>query len=127
MTPNATANESQTADILVELRSVAVAFGGLRAIDGVDIEVARGERLVILGPNGAGKTTLFNVIAGDITPTEGTVTIQYRSLFTPSRFSSGNGSDGLGARSSRPITGLTPWASSNIAKANVPADEFPIG
>lgn len=76
MTPNATADEAQAADTLVALRSVVVAFGGLRAIDGVDIEVASGERLAVLGPNGAGKTTLFNVIAGDITPTEGTVTIQ---------------------------------------------------
>ncbi|MGI9641206.1 MAG: ABC transporter ATP-binding protein [Acidimicrobiia bacterium] len=76
MTPNAAVNGSQPADVLVQLESVAVAFGGLRAIDGVDVAVARGERLVILGPNGAGKTTLFNVIAGDITPTEGTVTIR---------------------------------------------------
>jgi branched-chain amino acid transport system ATP-binding protein len=76
MTPNTTANGAQAADTLIALRSVAVAFGGLRAIDGVDIEVKSGERLAVLGPNGAGKTTLFNVIAGDITPTEGTVTIR---------------------------------------------------
>ncbi|MGI9665846.1 MAG: ABC transporter ATP-binding protein [Acidimicrobiia bacterium] len=76
MTPNTTADGTHTAEILVSLQSVAVAFGGLRAIDGVDIDVESGDRLVILGPNGAGKTTLFNVIAGDITPTEGTVTIR---------------------------------------------------
>ena len=53
-----------------------MAFGGLLALGGVDIDVAQGERLAVLGPNGAGKTTLFNAIAGDITPTSGTVTIK---------------------------------------------------
>ena len=43
-------------------------FGGLLALGGIDLDVARGERLAVLGPNGAGKTTLFNVVAGDITP-----------------------------------------------------------
>ena len=59
----------------VMLRDVVVAFGGLVALGGVSVDVARGERLAVLGPNGAGKTTLFNVIAGDLNPTGGTVTI----------------------------------------------------
>ncbi len=59
----------------VQLRDVVVAFGGLLALGGVELDVARGERLAVLGPNGAGKTTLFNVIAGDLHPTAGTVTI----------------------------------------------------
>ena len=53
-----------------------MSFGGLLALGGVDLDVVRGERLAVLGPNGAGKTTLFNVIAGDIRPTEGTVLIK---------------------------------------------------
>jgi branched-chain amino acid transport system ATP-binding protein len=59
----------------VQLRDVVVAFGGLLALGGVSFDVARGERLAVLGPNGAGKTTLFNVIAGDLHPTGGTVVI----------------------------------------------------
>ncbi len=65
-----------TTDVVLRARAITMAFGGLRAVDGVDLEVARGERLGLLGPNGAGKTTLFNVIAGDLHPTEGTVEIQ---------------------------------------------------
>jgi branched-chain amino acid transport system ATP-binding protein len=74
------------ADPLVRLQSVTVAFGGLLALEGIDLEVERGERLAVLGPNGAGKTTLFNVIAGDITPTRGSVTLQGRDCtMSPSR------------------------------------------
>jgi branched-chain amino acid transport system ATP-binding protein len=61
---------------LLALRSVSVAFGGLLALGGIDLDVAQGERLAVLGPNGAGKTTLFNVVAGDIRPTEGVVYIK---------------------------------------------------
>ena len=65
-------------DAVVELRWVSVAFGGLLALHGIDFAVGAGERLAILGPNGAGKTTLFNVIAGDVKPRAGSVTISGR-------------------------------------------------
>jgi branched-chain amino acid transport system ATP-binding protein len=55
------------------LRGVGRRFGGLHAVQAVDMEIAAGERRVILGPNGAGKTTLFNVICGDFPATTGTV------------------------------------------------------
>ena len=65
---------SPAAPPAVELRSITVAFGGLLALHGIDLTSSRGDRLAVLGPNGAGKTTLFNVIAGDVHPTHGTVT-----------------------------------------------------
>ena len=74
MAPGTTTTVS--GDSAVQLRSVTVAFGGLLALGGVDLDVAQGERLAILGPNGAGKTTLFNVVAGDLVPTTGTVHLQ---------------------------------------------------
>jgi ABC-2 type transport system ATP-binding protein len=48
---------------------------GLRALDGIDLEIRRGEIFALLGPNGAGKTTLINVICGIVTPTAGTVVV----------------------------------------------------
>jgi len=75
MTPDATSGVDHDEHV-VQVDSVVVAFGGLLALGGVDLDVARGERLAILGPNGAGKTTLFNVVAGDLVPTTGSVTIK---------------------------------------------------
>jgi branched-chain amino acid transport system permease protein len=59
-------------DLLV-LRDVSLSFGGLRALDGVDLVVPEGGLYGIIGPNGAGKTTLFNVINGFLAPERGTI------------------------------------------------------
>lgn len=92
MTSDAPVTADRADDPLLRLRSVTVAFGGLVALGGVDLDVARGERLAVLGPNGAGKTTLFNVIAGDIRPTGGTVEIKgVDCTYTPSRHRPGLG------------------------------------
>ena len=58
---------------ILELRGVAVAFGGLQAVAGVDITVRRGARHAIIGPNGAGKTTVFNLVTGLYTPDAGEI------------------------------------------------------
>lgn len=50
-------------------------FGGLTAVDCVDLAVGAGERRAILGPNGAGKSSLFNLLAGTDSPTEGRVVL----------------------------------------------------
>lgn len=57
----------------LSVRDVTVSFGGIRALDGVSVEVSRGEVLGIIGPNGAGKTTLFNVICGFVKPDAGSL------------------------------------------------------
>ena len=58
---------------LLRAQSVSVSFGGIRAIDDVDLVVREGEILGLIGPNGAGKTTLFDVLSGFVAPTQGRV------------------------------------------------------
>jgi branched-chain amino acid transport system ATP-binding protein len=67
------AQSIEHAEPTLRLRGVGRRFGGLLAVDDVDLDVAYGERHAILGPNGAGKTTLFNVISGDLPASSGTV------------------------------------------------------
>jgi branched-chain amino acid transport system ATP-binding protein len=59
---------------------VAVAFGGLIALDSVSLSVEPGEVVGVIGPNGAGKTTLFNVICGFVRPDSGTITFGGKQL-----------------------------------------------
>jgi branched-chain amino acid transport system ATP-binding protein len=68
-----------TAPIL-RAEKVSKRFGGLRAVDEVDLELAEHEILGVIGPNGAGKTTLFSLIAGSISPTAGTVRLGDRVI-----------------------------------------------
>ncbi len=58
---------------LLATRAISKRFGGLKAVDGVDLELRDGEILGVIGPNGAGKTTLFSLIAGSLPPTSGEV------------------------------------------------------
>ena len=57
----------------IAVERLSKVFGGLRAVDGVTLAVAAGERRVLIGPNGAGKTTLFHCIAGTLQPSAGRV------------------------------------------------------
>ena len=57
----------------LDIRGLTVRFGGLTALNAVDLVAAEGEFIGIIGPNGAGKTTFFNAISGMVRPTEGTL------------------------------------------------------
>ena len=64
----------------LEVKDVKRHFGAVKAVDGVSLEVEEGEFRAVIGPNGAGKSTLFNVVAGRVPPTSGTVNFDGKSL-----------------------------------------------
>lgn len=63
-------------DIILEAHNLRKQFGGLVAVDGVDLSVERGTVHSIIGPNGAGKTTLFNLLSGRYKPSAGSVSFK---------------------------------------------------
>lgn len=58
---------------MIRVENVTKNFGGIRAVDGVSLEIAQGSITGLIGPNGAGKTTLFNIIAGHFPPSSGSI------------------------------------------------------
>lgn len=65
---------------LLQVRGIRKAFGGLAALDGLDLHVEQGEIVSVIGPNGAGKSTLFNVITAQYAPDEGDVLFRGESI-----------------------------------------------
>ncbi|MCW2615963.1 MAG: amino acid/amide transporter ATP-binding protein 1, family [Frankiales bacterium] len=67
---------------VLEVRDLAIRFGGLQALQGLDLDVNEYEIVGLIGPNGAGKTTAFNCITGFYTPNEGTVRYRGQDVTT---------------------------------------------
>jgi len=65
---------------VLEIHNVTQEFGGLRALENVDITVDLGEIFGLIGPNGAGKTTLFNLVTGIYAPTKGDIFFKHQRL-----------------------------------------------
>ena len=65
---------------LLETENLGIAFGGLRALSDVTLGIGRGEIVGLIGPNGAGKTTVFNLLTDVYMPTEGTITLEGKSI-----------------------------------------------
>ncbi|RKZ22125.1 ABC transporter ATP-binding protein [bacterium] len=58
---------------ILEIENLKRHFGGVRAVDGVNLTLSRGRITALVGPNGAGKTTLFNLVSGFLTPDDGKI------------------------------------------------------
>lgn len=65
---------------LLNVSALSMSFGGLLAVDNVDLQVETGEIVAIIGPNGAGKTTVFNCICGFYKPTGGIISFRRRNI-----------------------------------------------
>lgn len=66
--------------MLLEITDLTKLFGGLKAVDGFDMQIRKGDIVGLIGPNGAGKTTLFNLITGIFQPTRGQVVYDGRNI-----------------------------------------------
>lgn len=58
---------------LLEVTNLSISFGGLKAVDGFQVKIEKGELYGLIGPNGAGKTTIFNLLTGVYKPNTGTI------------------------------------------------------
>ncbi|MBS7812174.1 ABC transporter ATP-binding protein [Roseococcus pinisoli] len=67
-------------DVLLSAQGLRLAFGGVKAADGIDLDVRRGEFLAIIGPNGAGKTTFINMTTGYLRPQAGIITYEGQAI-----------------------------------------------
>ena len=65
---------------MLSINQLSVNFGGIKAVNNATMEVEKGKITGLIGPNGAGKTTLFNIIAGNIAPTNGTVFLDKKNI-----------------------------------------------
>lgn len=75
--------------VLLRTEELTKSFGGLRAVDGVNLSVEEGRIHAVIGPNGAGKTTLFNLITGVLKPDRGRIYFEEKDItgFPPYRLS----------------------------------------
>jgi len=65
---------------LLEVKNLGISFGGLRAVDDLNMSIEQGSLVGLIGPNGAGKTTAFNLLTGVYTPSEGIIELDGENL-----------------------------------------------
>ena len=65
---------------MLEVNHLAIQFGGLRAVDGFNMTIEKGQLYGLIGPNGAGKTTVFNLLTGVYKPTEGIIRLDGQDI-----------------------------------------------
>lgn len=65
---------------LLEISNLSIQFGGLRAVDDLNLQIKKGELYGLIGPNGAGKTTVFNLLTGEYKPTTGIIKLMNEDI-----------------------------------------------
>ena len=65
---------------LLEATDLGISFGGLRAVDELNMQIEKGALVGLIGPNGAGKTTVFNMLTGVYRPTDGGIRLDGENI-----------------------------------------------
>ena len=68
------------AEYVLKTENLGISFGGLKAVDGVNLQIKKNQIYGLIGPNGAGKTTVFNMLTGVYQPTTGTFCLDGEEL-----------------------------------------------
>lgn len=71
--------ERKMAEYVLETKDLGISFGGLKAVENVDLKIKKKQLYGLVGPNGAGKTTVFNMLTGVYQPTTGTFYLTAKS------------------------------------------------
>ena len=71
---------SENPSVMLEVKELSIQFGGLRAVDGLNMKVMKGQLYGLIGPNGAGKTTVFNMLTGVYKPTSGGIFLEGENI-----------------------------------------------
>ena len=80
MAENKNSNTAENGSIILELKNIKKYFGGVKALDGVDFKLHKGEIIALLGDNGAGKSTLIKIITGLYTPNMGEIFFEGKKI-----------------------------------------------
>jgi branched-chain amino acid transport system ATP-binding protein len=72
--------KTPNAEVVLAVKGLKVAYGGIQAVKGIDLEVRRGELVALIGANGAGKTTTLKAITGTLSPSAGVIVFDGRSI-----------------------------------------------
>jgi branched-chain amino acid transport system ATP-binding protein/branched-chain amino acid transport system permease protein len=105
--------------VLLTCHKLGVRFGGVRAVEDVDVEVRSGEMLAIIGPNGAGKSSLFNLMSAFHRPTSGDVKLLGKSIVGRKRYQLARGGIARTFQTSRLFASLTVWETVLVAASSV--------
>ena len=65
---------------MLEVKSLSISFGGLKAVDSFDVTIDKGQLYGLIGPNGAGKTTIFNLLTGVYKPDTGSIVLDGKNI-----------------------------------------------
>lgn len=83
MSPASQSSAASAGEMLLSLRDIKKSFGGVQALRGASIDVARGKVTALVGDNGAGKSTLIKTIMGVHAPTSGTIILEGQEIIVP--------------------------------------------
>ena len=73
-------SENTTKTPMLEVKQLSISFGGLKAVDGLNMTIDKGQLYGLIGPNGAGKTTVFNMLTGVYKPTSGSIILDGENI-----------------------------------------------